>query len=544
MADRPLPSYSGDAPYFFVTYGHDDVALVHPEMRALQQAGFNLWYDDGIHVGAVWRQAIADALSNAAGVLFFATRSSIQSDNCQKELNFALDEGKPVLVLKLDDTKLPNLLRLSLSDRQMLDRANFDGDAYRTRLVEAMAAIAPPAPAASGNHASRRMPTRVPSIALQKLSTGDRETAFWAEALVGDLVTALGWGITLLFTRDAEPTALGKQPDVGYVLSGNVRRTDDDYRVNLKLTRGDTGVQVWSGRYNEAGAALDVSDAVCRRAASDIAKAVVEDERDRVMKIDDEHLDAWGLCIKAASTASGGARSFQDWAERFGRVRLALERDPDFAMAHSMLGGFLSAYVMMQFSRTPDADIAEALAHMDRALALAPGNPMILEGAALTHRVFGDEALALELTERAHATMVGPRFTSAALVGLDDQLPACLIQAGRVDEALQRMLDGEPFPERMLYTAYAVKGDWPDALKWARRATATQPLEFLPWIELANALAMCGQLDEATGVIERVRGYVPRFTVKGYERGMRIAWRNRDAVVGALTAGLRTLGMD
>ncbi len=541
MADRPLPSYSGDAPYFFVTYGHDDVARVHPEMRALQQAGFNLWYDDGIHVGAVWRQAIADALSNAAGVLFLATRSSVQSDNCQKELSFALDEGKPILVLKLDDAKLPNLLRLSLSDRQMLDRASFDDDAYRTRLIAAMAAIAPPACSIAQ---SRRMPTRVPSIAVQALATGDAESAFWADGMIGDLVTALGWGITPLFIRDAEQTARGEPADVGYVLSGNVRRTRDDYRVNLKLTRGDTGVQVWSGRYGETGTGLDVSDAVCRRAATDIAKAVVEDERDRVMKIEDDQLDAWGLCIKAASTAGGGGRSFEDWAERFGRLRLALERDPDFAMAHSMLGGFLSAYVMMQFSRTPDADIAEALAHMDRALALAPGNPMILEGAALTHRVFGDEALALELTERAHTTMVGPRFASAALVGLDDQLLCCLVQAGRVDEALQRMLDGEPFPERMLYTAYAIKGDWPDALKWARRATATQPLEFLPWIELANALAMFGQLDEATHVIERVRGYVPRFTVKGYERGMRIAWRNRDAVVGALIAGLRKLGID
>ena len=51
MAERPHASYSGEAPFFFVSYGHKDTELVYPEMRWLQDAGFNLWYDEGIHVG-------------------------------------------------------------------------------------------------------------------------------------------------------------------------------------------------------------------------------------------------------------------------------------------------------------------------------------------------------------------------------------------------------------------------------------------------------------------------------------------------------------
>jgi hypothetical protein len=62
MADRAHASYAGDQPYFFVSYGHADSDLVYPEMRWLQEAGFKLWYDDGIHVGSVWRKAIADGL--------------------------------------------------------------------------------------------------------------------------------------------------------------------------------------------------------------------------------------------------------------------------------------------------------------------------------------------------------------------------------------------------------------------------------------------------------------------------------------------------
>ena len=135
MADKPFPAYEGNAPYFFVSYAHEDAELVYPEMTWIKKAGFNLWYDDGIHVGSVWRQALADALSGSAAMVFFATARSTESNNCLKELNFILDEDKPVFVVQLDDTPLPSLLRLSLSDRQALVRSEFDDDTYHSRLV-------------------------------------------------------------------------------------------------------------------------------------------------------------------------------------------------------------------------------------------------------------------------------------------------------------------------------------------------------------------------------------------------------------------------
>ncbi len=62
--------------------------------------------------------------------------------------------------------------------------------------------------------------------------------------------------------------------------------------------------------------------------------------------------------------------------------------------------------VTTMFSRKPDEDIAEALRHVDQALSLDRGNPMVTQAASLAHRLFGDEALALDLAERATA-MVG-----------------------------------------------------------------------------------------------------------------------------------------
>lgn len=141
MATKPFQAYEGDESYFFVSYAHDDGELVYPEMAWLHGAGFNLWYDEGIHVGSVWRQALADALAESSGLIFFSTAKSVISDNCLKEINFALDEEKPVLVVQLDDTTLPRQLRLSLSDRQAMIRSAFDEDTYRSRLINALGTV-------------------------------------------------------------------------------------------------------------------------------------------------------------------------------------------------------------------------------------------------------------------------------------------------------------------------------------------------------------------------------------------------------------------
>ena len=65
MTERPLPSYDGDDAYIFVTYSHEDADLVYPHLRWLQDQGFNVWWDEGISPGAVWRAEVAEAIEHA-----------------------------------------------------------------------------------------------------------------------------------------------------------------------------------------------------------------------------------------------------------------------------------------------------------------------------------------------------------------------------------------------------------------------------------------------------------------------------------------------
>ncbi|HEV2363280.1 MAG TPA: tetratricopeptide repeat protein [Caulobacteraceae bacterium] len=204
-----------------------------------------------------------------------------------------------------------------------------------------------------------------------------------------------------------------------------------------------------------------------------------------------------------------------------------------------MLGVWLAQSVMTMFSRRPDADIAEALAHADRALAIAPDNPVIMSAASLPHRLFGNAALALDLAQRANAAGGGDALFGARFGG--NGLWASLIQAGREEEAIEGMLASRPPPEQILSVAYAALGRWDEALMWAQRATATYPNSFLAWANLANALAALDRLDEARDAMRRVTAMVPTFTLAYYDKGARLGWRNREKIVESQLAGLRRL---
>ena len=80
---KPFSAYQGDEPYVFVCYAHDDEGVVYPEIGWLHAHGINIWYDEGISAGRIWREEIGEAIKGAANVLFYISRSSLSSDHIQ-----------------------------------------------------------------------------------------------------------------------------------------------------------------------------------------------------------------------------------------------------------------------------------------------------------------------------------------------------------------------------------------------------------------------------------------------------------------------------
>lgn len=118
--NRPK-AYEGIKPYLFVSYSHKDGALVYPIIQGMQQHGVRVWYDDGIRAGSEFPQYIEDTLVQAACILQFVTRNTVESFFCRNEIGLALDTHQnQTFIVYLEETELKYGLRLQLRNIQAL----------------------------------------------------------------------------------------------------------------------------------------------------------------------------------------------------------------------------------------------------------------------------------------------------------------------------------------------------------------------------------------------------------------------------------------
>ena len=76
-----LRAYRGTDKYLFVSYAHRDSGDILPALEALNDAGYRVWYDEGIGAGEDWSASLGTALEKASRVLFFASETSVKRDN-------------------------------------------------------------------------------------------------------------------------------------------------------------------------------------------------------------------------------------------------------------------------------------------------------------------------------------------------------------------------------------------------------------------------------------------------------------------------------
>ncbi len=98
--------YEGTEKYIFVSYAHADGGVVYPIIERLHEAGFRIWYDEGIEWGTEWPEAIARHLAKCEVCLAFHSRASAVSANCRQEINYAQKKGRGILSVYLEDVEL------------------------------------------------------------------------------------------------------------------------------------------------------------------------------------------------------------------------------------------------------------------------------------------------------------------------------------------------------------------------------------------------------------------------------------------------------
>ena len=130
----PFEAYSGEEPYLFVSYSHQDAHLVYPEIIQLRNAGYNIWYDEGVAASNEWPEEIANAVLGCSVFLCFISPRATDSINCRNEINLALNEKKPFLAIHLEDTELPPGLRLRMGDLQAILKSKIPAQRYLSKV--------------------------------------------------------------------------------------------------------------------------------------------------------------------------------------------------------------------------------------------------------------------------------------------------------------------------------------------------------------------------------------------------------------------------
>ena len=133
----PYSAYRGNEPYVFVSYAHLDSDRVFAEIARFNEAGFHVWYDEGIAPGNEWSDAIAQALSGAAVFVVMLTPTSAPRENVLNEIDYALNEKIPFLAIYLEKTELTPGLKLRISRKQAILKYNMTEEEYEYKYIEA-----------------------------------------------------------------------------------------------------------------------------------------------------------------------------------------------------------------------------------------------------------------------------------------------------------------------------------------------------------------------------------------------------------------------
>ena len=380
--EKPFPAYKGDDPYVFVCYAHADQA-VYAEIRWLQDQGINVWYDEGISAGRVWRAEIVKALEGASNFLYYISEASLDSTHCNREVDYALDKELEVVPVYLDETELTPELRLALNRVQALHRVNDEN--YQQHLLGALAQTSttqhtavtnrkkPARPLyvglglaiavlASGSWWYQQRATspdeilspgsveeeRTPIIAVLPLDniSGDESQDYFGDGVTREIyqqMTRLS-GLRVIAMRSSlhfrdstvDIRQIGQQLGADYLIEGSVNRSGNLVRISVNLIDAQDGTHLLGQSYDrsvaDVGALFSIYDAVAGDISTSLEGLIGEQAADsQPIAIPTDSLAAYDLLRQGVWLA----RTAGNPGEGLKLIDQALAIDPTYIEARA-----------------------------------------------------------------------------------------------------------------------------------------------------------------------------------------------------------------
>jgi TolB-like protein/Flp pilus assembly protein TadD len=386
-----------------------------------------------------------------------------------------------------------------------------------------------------------------PSIAVlpfQNMSA-DPSQAYFADGITEDLVTALSRlrGFFVIAHKGKIPDVRGVARELGvrYMLEGSVRKAGDRLRVTAQLIDANTGNHIWAQRYDRPVADIfAVQDEITASIAGTLEGKLFAAENLRLKTRPTESLDAWSCVVRAWSYASAVGDS--DGEIRLGLLRRAVELDPGYALAHSLISWVHSGRVHYGKGEH-DTEVSLALQSARRAIELDPNDPW-------GHHALGFAYAASRRTDQAieslnAALARNPNFARSEMI-----LGCAYANAGHIDEAIRHLaistrLSPRDVTEAPILFNYGLcdflAGRYSESIAYERRAVALRPDYFAALTALAAAAGLAGEDDTASHALAEAKRVMPSLSADWIERYHPLV-RAQDRA--RFIAGLRKAGLD
>jgi len=365
-----------------------------------------------------------------------------------------------------------------------------------------------------------------PSVAVLPLTNlnADASEDYLADGITEDVITALAknrW-LTVIarnpafaFRNTADSIrVIGEKLGADYVVTGSVRKAGDRFRITIQVVDAPTEHGVWSERFDSSVADIfDLQDEISEQVAARIEAELGLTEQRKAARKPRKNLGAWdvyqlGLTEFYKFTPEGNRASHA-------LLREAIKLDPAFAGAYARLA-YAIVLSMVYFDAPHDPGVTdEALSLAKKAIELddEDANGYFTLGRVYLARQEYD--LAIEALE--HALRLNPCL-AVSYCGLGDSLT----YEGRLDEAITqfevaiRLSPHDPF--RWAFYSYRslahiFRGEYEDAVAWARRAVQVPNAQYWATAHLVAALGHLGDRSQLERAVSDLLTIKPEFSL-------------------------------
>ena len=159
---------------------------------------------------------------------------------------------------------------------------------------------------------------------------------------------------------------------IDFVIDGFVQSTPESDRLSVEVVNGHTKALVWGRTYDLRNDQSKDHEAIVTQISRELRTRLLGASKEVLEGRDPSTLSALQLFVMA-TWVPGPAVNAIDWEkERVAFARLAVQKDPNFGPAYSVLADKLSYLANMDASSNTDAALQEAKENWQKAMELSP----------------------------------------------------------------------------------------------------------------------------------------------------------------------------